>query len=234
MTLAETPDSVFSPRMRSYEFILASARLSALPSGALWWSEKGLLCVSDLHFGKSTRLARRDGRMFPPYDNRETLARLERDILILNPATIICLGDSFDDLAAQEEMDESDQRWLTCLMAGRRWIWIEGNHDPGPVEIGGSHLSEYREGGLTFRHIADPDKSGEVSGHFHPKTSITANGRAVSRRCFLVDKQRVVLPAFGTFTGGLRSDRPVLQELMAPNAIAILTGKTAQPVPMRL
>jgi DNA ligase-associated metallophosphoesterase len=220
--------------MRTYEFSLADARLTALPSGALWWSERGILCVSDLHFGKSGRIARRSGGMFPPYDNRETLSRLETDILTRNPQTIICLGDSFDDLAAYEEMDPSDHRWLSCLMAGRRWIWIEGNHDPGPVGIGGTHLQKLIEGPLTFRHIADPDQTGEVSGHFHPKTRVTVKGSSISRPCFLLDKHRLILPAFGTYTGGLRSDAPILQELMEPNALAILTGQKAQPVPMRL
>ncbi len=218
--------------MRTYEFILNDAHLTALPSGALWWAERGLLCVSDLHFGKSGRIARKGGTLLPPYENAETLARLERDILTRNPQTIICLGDSFDDLAAFEEMEEEDHRWLTCLIAGRRWIWIEGNHDPGPVDIGGTHVATHTEGPLVFRHIADPDKSGEISGHFHPKTRVNAKGRSISRPCFLIDKSRVILPAYGQYTGGLRTDTPVLQELMAPQSIAVLTGKTATAVPM--
>ncbi|MBZ0128030.1 MAG: ligase-associated DNA damage response endonuclease PdeM [Rhodobacteraceae bacterium] len=214
--------------MRTYDFTLADARLTALSSGALWWSEAGILCVSDLHFGKSGRLARRAGNMLPPYENRETLERLEADILTRNPETIICLGDSFDDLYAFEEMDEADRLWLTCLMAGRQWVWIEGNHDPGPVDIGGTHLAQFRAGPLVFRHIADPDASGEVSGHFHPKAGL----RGIRRPCFLLDGRRLILPAYGTYTGGLRSDTGVLSELMGKDAIAILTGNNVQPMPM--
>jgi hypothetical protein len=40
------------------------------------------------------------------------------------------------DLAAAEGMDADDRLWLIRLMAGRDWIWIEGNHDPGPVDLG--------------------------------------------------------------------------------------------------
>lgn len=218
--------------MRTYEFSLNDARLTALPSGALWWSEQGLLCVSDLHFGKSSRIARRGGTLIPPYENIETLTRLERDILTRNPQKIVCLGDSFDDLAAVEEMDEAEHRWLACLMAGREWIWIEGNHDPGPVDIGGSHLGSYSAGDLIFRHIANPDARGEISGHFHPKASVQTKARNVTRPCFLLDEKRLVLPAYGTYTGGLRSDTAVLRELMGENTIAILTGKSAQPVPL--
>jgi len=168
----------------------------------------------------------------PPRENRDTLARLERDILTHNPQTIVCLGDSFDDLAAFEEMEEQDHRWLTCLIAGRSWVWIEGSHDPGPVDIGGTHLAQYSAGPLWFRHIADPDQQGEISGHFHPKIRVKTRGHSVCAPCFLIDDKRVVLPAYGTFTGGLRADSPVLTELMAPNSIAVLTGKSTRAAAM--
>ncbi len=47
----------------NHAFTLAGAALFALPSGALWWPDRGLLCVSDMHFGKSERLARRGGAL---------------------------------------------------------------------------------------------------------------------------------------------------------------------------
>lgn len=219
--------------MYGHQFTLSDARLTALASGALWWSSEGLLCVSDLHFGKSARRARQTGQMLPPYENQDTLSRLEQDILKLNPQTVICLGDSFDDMQALDEMEDSDHLWLTCLMAGRRWIWIEGNHDPGPVGLGGTHKLEHVHAGLVFRHIADASAAGEVSGHYHPKARISGKGRTVTRRCFLADERRLILPAYGTYTGGLRSDSAVLQELMDPRAIAVLCGQKAQAVPMR-
>ena len=44
-----------------FAFRLAETPLYALASGALYWPDQALLCVSDLHFGKSERLARRGG-----------------------------------------------------------------------------------------------------------------------------------------------------------------------------
>ena len=41
---------------------LAGASLIALGSGALWWPAKSMLCVSDLHLGKSERYARAGAR----------------------------------------------------------------------------------------------------------------------------------------------------------------------------
>lgn len=213
-------------------FTLNNARLTALPSGALWWSERGVLCVSDLHFGKSNRIARRSGSLLPPYETSETLERLEADILRNNPQMVICLGDSFDDLAAFEEMDHTDHLWLTSLMAGRHWVWISGNHDPGPVDISGSHVNEISLGPLVFRHITVAGTCGEVSGHFHPKARINSKGRSLSRPCFLLDQERLILPAYGTYTGGLRSDSAALKAIMRTDAVAILTGKIAVKLPM--
>ncbi len=202
--------------------------LQALPSGALHWPAQRLLAVSDLHLGKSGRLARRGGALLPPYDTRATLARLDADIETTRPAAVLCLGDSFDDLAAGDELDEGDALWLARLMAGRDWIWVEGNHDPGPLALGGSHRAEVTLAGLTFRHIARPGESHEVSGHYHPKARLA--GR--SRPCFLADARRIILPAYGTYTGGLRSGDAALSALMGPGALAILTGARALAIPM--
>ncbi|MBK1636946.1 ligase-associated DNA damage response endonuclease PdeM [Rhodovulum adriaticum] len=222
--------------MNGYDFTLAGARVTALPSGGLWWADARLLAVSDLHLGKSERMARRGGALLPPYDTAETLSRLEDDIAATAPATVICLGDSFDDDTAARALPDWAATRLTALMAGRRWIWITGNHDPGPTGLAGTHLAEAREGPLTFRHIADPDAPlpGEVSGHYHPKTCLTLRGRRITRRCLLTDGQRAILPAYGAYTGGLACTAPVLDALMGPRAVAILLGTPPVPVPMRV
>ncbi|WP_238368814.1 ligase-associated DNA damage response endonuclease PdeM [Mesobacterium pallidum] len=218
--------------MTGYAFTFRGAALTALGSGALWWADEGLLCVSDLHLGKSGRAARRHGVQLPPYETRDTLSRLESAIDATGAAHVLCLGDSFDDLAAAEELDETDRLWLLRLQAGRRWTWIEGNHDPGPLDLGGAHVTELTLGPLVFRHIATAGGAGEVSGHYHPKAQISARGRHMSRPAFLVDSDRLILPAFGTYTGGLRTTDPALCGLMAPSAIAILTGPTPCAIPM--
>ncbi len=201
-------------------------------SGALFWPEQSLLCVSDLHLGKAERIARRGGAQLPPYETRDTLTRLASDLDATGAAHVICLGDSFDDRAAAEALRADERLWITRLQAGRKWIWIEGNHDPGPLEFGGSHMAEVTIGPLTFRHIAQAAAKGEVSGHYHPKATLHTRGRAVTRAAFLVDHQRLIMPAFGTYTGGLRSHNPALARLMAPDAHAILTGRMPVTIPL--
>lgn len=217
--------------MTSQPLILAGASLLALASGALYWPAERLLVVADLHLGKSERLARRGGTLLPPYETRATLDRLAAEIARLDPARVVCLGDSFDDGAAGEALPERAR--LAGLMAGRSWLWIAGNHDPAPPSLDGSHAAEARIGPLTFRHAARPDADpGEVSGHYHPKLRLPLGGRAVSRPCFLHDGRRLLLPAFGAYTGGLRADSPALAGLLAPDARAILTGEPCVALPL--
>lgn len=215
--------------MNTLDFTLHGQTLTALPSGALHHAAARILCVSDLHLGKSDRIARRTGQMLPPYETQATLDKLSADIAATAPTMVICLGDSFDDLAAADSLTEDSRLWLLRLQAGRRWIWVEGNHDPGPVDLGGSHLTEVTAGGLIWRHIAEPGAVAEVSGHYHPKLALPG---LAPRACFLFDDQRVILPAYGSYTGGLHCTAPVLQALFNAPAYAILTGKRALLAPM--
>jgi DNA ligase-associated metallophosphoesterase len=219
--------------MNGYDFTLSGAPLKALGSGALWWPEESLLVVSDLHLGKSDRIAPRGDASLPPYDTRDTLNRLAADLALTHARTVVCLGDSFDGLTTTDALPAEECQWILRLQAGRRWVWIKGNHDPGPVEFGGSHLAELPMPPLTFRHIAQKAASGEISGHYHPQASTLHRGRTICRAAFLIDSNRVILPAYGTFTDGPREQQtPVLSNLMRPEAIAVLTGTIPNAAPM--
>ncbi len=218
--------------MNFYEISFAGVSLLALGSGALFWPDEELLCVSDMHLGKSERMLRRSGPALPPYETQDTLSRLEADIEATGAQTVVCLGDSFDDVAAVGSLSENERLWIARLQAGRQWIWIEGNHDPGPIDIGGTHKALFECAPLVFCHIATPDGSGEISGHYHPKARVLTRARMITRPSFLVDERRIIMPAYGTYTGGLYCDHPVLSSLMAQDAKAVLTGKVPTCVPM--
>lgn len=218
--------------MNALPFEFRGEALHLLPSGALHWPAQRLLCVADLHLGKSDRLARQGGLMLPPYETQETLDRLAQDIAATHAEVVLCLGDSFDDLTAARDMAEPLKSRLASLMAGRRWIWILGNHDPGPLDLGGAHLSDSVIGPLLFRHIAEPGADGEISGHYHPKARVTVRGRTITRRCALLDPSRLILPAYGAYTGGLFHDRPELTRLMSPGAEIMLVGGVVMRLPV--
>ncbi len=215
----------FDARMASMTISLNGATLEARASGSLFWPSESLLVVSDMHLGKSDRLARQGRTLLPPYESIETLSRLADDLDATEARNVVCLGDSFDDLPAQTSLPAAARDTLDRLMAGRRWIWIEGNHDPGPLDLGGTHLGQLRLGPLVFRHIAQQGaRPGEVSGHYHPKASLRTRVGQVARPAFLLDATRLIMPAYGRYTGGLRHIDPALRGLMADDATAILTG----------
>lgn len=218
--------------MAGLSLTFCGAALIVVPTGALWWPTERLLVVSDLHLGRSERIARRGGALLPPYETRDTLARLDADIQALNPASVICLGDSFDDSAAADALDDATILWLMRLMAGRQWTWIAGNHDPRPVSLGGTHLASVKRGQMTFRHIAERQASAEISGHYHPKFTLSARGQRISRPCLLIDERRIILPAYGTYTGGLSCTDPALAALIGPGCRAVLLGPSPVSLPL--
>lgn len=217
--------------MSHHAFSFNGEMLHALPSGALYWPAQNLLCVSDLHFGKAQRYALQGGGALPPYEVKDTLMRLDHDITTQAAKTVICLGDSFDRISASADLDLDAREWITRLQAGREWIWIEGNHDPGPIGLGGKHVTNYSAGSINFRHITDAATRGEISGHYHPKVTLKLSKRSVSKRCFIVDQDRIIMPAYGTYTGGLSVSAEPLASIMNDSSTCILTGLQALPVP---
>ena len=208
------------------DFALAAHRLLALASGALWWPDRRVLAVADLHLGRSERVARHGNTLLPPYESDDTLTRLESEVDWLNPRIVIGVGDTFDDIAAAGALDEAIMLRLTRLAAGRRLVWIAGNHDPGPVDLPGSYVEEAEINGLRFRHIAAEGRSGpEISAHYHPKAVVSVRGRRIHRRCFLLSGQKLILPAFGTYTGGLNVRDQALADLIRPDAQVLVLDK---------
>ncbi len=184
--------------------IVNGAQLIADLDGGLYWPERRLLAVADLHFEKGSAFAAR-GVLLPPYDTRATLAALARSIARFEPETVLCLGDSFHDAGAGGRLGEVESEGLARLTAGRDWIWIAGNHDPEPPEhLGGRVADEVRVGALNFRHLPTPGwAAGEVAGHLHPKAAVVVRGRRLVKRCFVTDGRRLIMPSFGAYTGGL-------------------------------
>lgn len=200
-------------------------------TGTAWIPGLRLLAVADLHLGKAERLARRGGTLLPPFETADTLDRLGTEIAALDPAVVVCVGDSFDDDRASRALDSAVAAKLGRLRSGRRWVWVTGNHDPAPGSVGGETVSALGLDGLTFRHIAQPGADGEISGHYHPKAVVCVRGRRLRRRCFLIDHRRIILPAFGTYTGGLDASEPVFDHLLGDEASAWLIGQRVTPVP---
>jgi len=182
-------------------------------SGALYWPGEKALIVADLHLEKGSAHAER-GLMLPPYDTRETLRRLSNAIERYDAETVIALGDSLHDGRAAARIAKEDIATLRALQESREWIWLTGNHDPLITPLLGGHVIETLQiEGLTLRHApAESRVTHEIAGHMHPAARISMHGASIRRPCFVGNGRRLILPAFGAFTGGLN----ILDEAFAP------------------
>jgi DNA ligase-associated metallophosphoesterase len=195
---------VDSPQRETHEIVLRGSGFVADPGGALYWPDEQLLVVADLHLEKGSAFAVR-GVLLPPYDTAATLVRLAALIAHFAPRRVVALGDNFHGGGGPARMTDRDRAALKALQRGRDWIWIAGNHDPEPAQnIGGAFVEMLALGPFIFRHepIGAPH-AGEIAGHLHPVARVARRGRAVSRRCFASDGERLVMPAFGAYAGGL-------------------------------
>lgn len=205
---------------------LAGAWVTPRPEGALWLEQSGTLIVSDLHLEKASAYTR-GGHFLPPYDTRATLTRLTALYAELNPKRVISLGDTFHDRGAAARLDEVDRTTLTALVRGVDWIWIAGNHDPAPpAELGGIVREEVDIEGVIFRHEPKPGAKSEVAGHLHPCARVVGASGSVRRRCFAVDSERIVMPAFGAYTGGLNVMDEAFKPLFPGGLYALVMGRS--------
>jgi DNA ligase-associated metallophosphoesterase len=204
-------------------FSFAGHALMALPEGALFWPSRRALLIADLHLEKASWFARL-GQMLPPYDSVATLTDLTALAASTGAEEIWCLGDSFHDRFGCERLPERAREMLTALTAATRWTWITGNHDSGLLDHCGGRIAEEAEvEGLLLRHEADPaEPRPELSGHFHPKLRVSHRGRRVSRRCFVATDRKLILPAFGSLTGGLDAAHPEIVRAVGPRAEALV------------
>jgi len=195
----------------------------ASPSGALFWPAQAALLVADLHLEKASWFARL-GQFLPPYDSQATLTELAGEIVSCRATRLYCLGDSFHDRFGCDRLPAPARELLLSLTEKLDWVWIIGNHDPGFADhCGGRLADEVEAGGIVLRHEAvAADPGPEISGHFHPKLRVNLRGRNVSRRCFVASPTKLILPAYGSLTGGLDAHHPEIARKTGPGAAALV------------
>ena len=228
--------------MDGLDIDFCGCRLRALGSGALFWPDAQTLVVGDLHLGRAARGAlRRGSALLPPYEGRDTLARLGTDLAATRAKRVICLGDSFDD--ARLPPDAETALSLTRLAEGRDWVWIAGNHDPRLPEpepdaaapcpaVPGRIAPELGLSPLILRHIPAAGAKGEVSAHLHPKITLQLGRERLRRPCFLLGRDRLMLPAYGSYTGGLDCSDPAFAALFGPGTRALILPPSGSGAPL--
>lgn len=201
--------------MTLHKIQFGGTRFLPLPSGGLYWEKEHALIVSDLHLEKGSSFLKY-GLFLPPYDTVETLKKLQGDIRRVQPKTLIFLGDIFHDKTALERIQNSDLTAFDVMLENHNVIWVEGNHDPGIAPPSVTIHSDYLYGDIIFRHIAENAAGDyEISGHYHPCTKFVHKQQKVRRPCFVVSENKIILPSYGAYTGGLDIEHKAIKDAIS-------------------
>lgn len=209
-------------------FSFADEEWQLVAGRALYWQREAALLVADLHLEKASFFAR-FGRMLPPYDSRAALERVAAAIRQTGARRVFCLGDNFHDADGPARLEPHAAGMLDALTRATDWVWVAGNHDKGQARHG-TVVDELEIAGFILRHEARPGEARpELSGHFHPRLRINARGRSIARPCAVRSERKLILPAFGTLTGGMDAADPAiiaaLQPARAADALLAAQGR---------
>jgi len=180
--------------------------------GGIFWPSQKIYIISDLHFEKGSSYSP-FGSFLPPYDTSETLEKLAYSCEKIRPETILFLGDVYHDKMSESRMNKQDWDAWNKILTDYQIIWVEGNHDPNSAPENIDNHIEYKREKIHFRHVAENDTFAEISGHYHPVVEINHKQQKIRRPCFIVSENKIILPSYGTFTGGLNVEDDAFAEL---------------------
>ncbi|MCF4100340.1 ligase-associated DNA damage response endonuclease PdeM [Gillisia sp. M10.2A] len=171
-------------------------------SGAVYWPEEQMLLISDVHLGKISHF-RKYGSAVPNSAITENFDRLNNVIAQFQPKSICFLGDLFHSSLNLEW--DLFQSWMQTITA--KVVLVAGNHDIIShlkyEELGVKVLSELQIGTFLLTHHPE-EREGffNFCGHLHPGFKLRGLGRQqLNLRCFYINEQQLIFPAFGEFTG---------------------------------
>jgi DNA ligase-associated metallophosphoesterase len=177
-----------------------------LPEGAVFLMDTATLVLADVHLGKSAAF-RAKGLPVPEGDSARDFQRLLELSAQHHAAELVIAGDLFHAPSGiTPELEDALGGFLESI--GIPVTLVIGNHDSGVSNLGVNlRAVPHLDLGNRVRVIHDPaHASGDLmhlSGHWHPVVKIP-DGKRTSLRlpCFLLRGNTLVMPAFGSFTGG--------------------------------
>ena len=194
--------------------------------GILFWLEKKIAILSDLHLEKGSSFASL-GQFIPPYDSEETLKKLINFLKTHEVQTIILLGDTFHDGGALNRMSSKVKSIFDSLVKNYEIIFVLGNHENKMKSPYIKFYERYIVDDIHFLHEAVLEKKHQISGHFHPVASLKINSKKITEKCLIHSENYIIMPAFGEFTGGLNINNPVFKPFLNSNYyIYFLTKKS--------
>lgn len=194
------------------------AQFALLPERALWWPAERALLIADPHFGKSATF-RAHGIPLPSGVTNDDIARLDAAVRRTGAQRLIVLGDFHHARAGRSERVREGLEAFRAAHAMLELTLVRGNHDRHAGDPDASmRITCVAEPlvmtGFALRHqpvevaavLEAPGERGAlpvIAGHRHP-VAVLADRTGLRHRapCFHLAPSQLVLPAFGSFTGG--------------------------------
>ena len=189
-------------------------KLLLYPNGELYWSDQKTVVVSDLHLEKGSFYAT-SNQFIPPYDTIETLRKLQRFLNQNCVEKIIFLGDLVHDSDGFSRISDDALKLFNEILKNREAILTVGNHDKNFKynDYCLKFCDEYRIEDIYFRHQPNNTNDLQIFGHFHPKIVMKIMDKKLSKKCFISNKEKILMPAYGTLTGGLEINSSPIKDL---------------------
>ena len=194
--------------------------------GILFWFEKKIAIISDLHLEKGSGYGP-TGQFLPPYDSVETLTKLITTTKKYNIKKIILLGDTFHDKNAFIRMSKKVLFLFETFLKQYEVIFILGNHENNMELENIKFYNEYVLDGIHFIHQASKKHIYQISGHYHPIATVTTGSKKITGKCFIQLKYNLILPSFGVYTGGLNIKNKIFREIFEKEPRIYFLGKKA-------
>ena len=194
--------------------------------GVLFWFEKKIAIISDLHLEKGSGYGP-TGQFLPPYDSEETLMKLLNTTKQYNIKKIILLGDTFHDKNALSRMSKKVTSLFKNLLNKYEVIFVLGNHEDNMEFENITFFDEYVLDGIHFIHQASKKNIYQISGHYHPIATVRTGSKKITGKCFIQLKYNLILPSFGVYTGGLNIKNSIFKEIFEKEPRIYFLGKKA-------
>jgi DNA ligase-associated metallophosphoesterase len=184
-----------SIQIQNQEFLLH-------PLGGIFWIEKSMLLISDVHLGKVAHF-RKFGAAVPQKAIHKNFMLLDEIVSHFQPFQVCFLGDLFHSSLNKEW--QLFENWVEKTPS--KIILVAGNHDIiAPEKFEGLEIQIFQElvidDFLLTHHPEEHERLFNFCGHIHPAIRLQGFGRQrLKLACFFKKKQQLILPAFGEFTG---------------------------------
>ena len=186
---------------------LAGEQLWLLAHKAIYWPARKMLVIADIHFGKAAAF-RALGVPVPRGTTTQNLLALDALLASYACEEIVFLGDFLHARAAHAPATVAAMLAWRARHPALRLTVVRGNHDAhagDPVATLAIRMVDepHQVGKLSFCHHPDTVATGYVlAGHVHPVFHLRGDIGGLRLPCFLLGRQRAILPSFGAFTGG--------------------------------